>query len=151
MAAKSASAAKLTSGSQGTGGRATADNGQPNVTVLGDITFGAVVTSRPKLASGEGKGRQPNPMDDATLLNLNTMFDNDCQGSVNWKGTNLEFRQKVEGTFNKWAKARGLDGTLRFRRNLLAISPNKISVAKEDNPKEIMVNYYIEKVPAAKA
>lgn len=146
MAVKSA-AAKLTSGSAGTGGRATATNGQPEKTVIGDVEFGTVVSVRPKLATGEGKGRQPLPMDDATLFNLNTMFDNGVAGSVNWRGTNLEFRQKVEGTFAKWAKARKIDGTLRLRRNLLAISQNKISVAKADNDKEIMVNYYIETIP----
>jgi len=132
---------------QNTGGRAHSDNGQPGNTVLGEITFGTVVKGeRPKTAGGIGKGRKANPMDEATLGNLNEMLTagGTTGYSVNWKGTNFAFRQQVQGTFDKWSKAQELIGVIvKFHRNTLSVSPNKLSPAADDNDKEVMVNHYI--------
>jgi hypothetical protein len=136
---------------QNTGGRAHSDNGQANKTVLGDIEFGKVVKgTRPATAGGLGKGRKANPMDPATLGNLNEMLNagGTTEYSVNWKGTNFAFRQQVQGTFDKWSKAQELIGVIvKFHRNTLAQSPNKLSPAADDNDKEVFVNYYISVEP----
>lgn len=135
----------------GTGGRATADNGQPNVTVLGEIEFGTIVKTRPALKGAEGKGKKPAPLDEATVGMLNLMLEaGGGQGnSANWKGTNFELRQRLTGpissTFAKWAKIQEMKGiAVKLSRSQLAASPNDISINAADNDKEVFINYYIK-------
>lgn len=153
MPTASARAAATQSNGQNQGGPQMSDNGRPQDTVLGEVVFGTVIkAARPKVA-GVGKGRQPLPMDEKTLAALNLMLDNGGgeNQSVNWKGTNFQFRQQVKSTFDKWAKAQEMRGVIvkaHYTTGALAgdkwiTSPNKVSPSAADNEKEVYVNYYI--------
>lgn len=157
MASASARTAAIAADGQNQGGPQMSDNGQPGSTVLGEITFGTIVNTRPELKGG-AKGKKASPLDEATLGTLNLMLEagGGQSNSVNWKGSNLELRQKLTGpmssTFAKWAKAQEVKGVIvKLHRNQLAASPNDIDSAKEHNDEEVFVNYYLEVTQAVNA
>lgn len=150
MTSASARNAAIAADGQNQGGPQMSDNGRPSETVLGSIEFGTIVSTRPALKGG-AKGKKASPLDEGTLGTLNLMLEagGGQNNSANWKGTNLELRQKLTGpmssTFAKWAKAQETQGVIvKLHRAQLAASPNDIETGKEHNDEEVYVNYYID-------